>query len=81
MTTAMEIRERAFGEINRSPENHDMIAANMGKAMLHSECEWPKGITPESQGRFIDTCLLELARRAEWALRRTQVSGPTNGQA
>lgn len=72
MTTAMEIRERAFGEIHRNPENHDMIAANMGKAILHRDCEWPESVTPENQGRFIDSCLLELARRGEWAFRRTQ---------
>lgn len=72
MTTAMEIRERAFVEINKRPEDLDMIAANMGKAMLHRECEWPESVTPENQGRFIDTCLLELARRCEWAFRRTQ---------
>jgi hypothetical protein len=32
----MEIRERAFAEVHHHPEN-DMIAANMGKAMMQNE--------------------------------------------
>lgn len=64
-----QVREHFFREVERHPENVDLIGNNMAVA-LSRYVKWPRGMTDEQIGVAMAATFAELNRRWEYAIAR-----------